>query len=135
MASGFYHTSEHTETSVHSNFCLTSHHCPYTPSLLNTILGKLDMQMCYNRCTGTHELVIVKGSGPTLLGPNWLTNIWLDWATVKMLGPVTSRVRWKNCFGTLSIYLMPSISRWGKSSVGGRRLGCSRWWTMQTRRH
>ena len=48
--------------------------------------GQLTVQVCYNDYVGTHRLVVVKGSGPTLLGRDWLSKIRLDRASIKVVG-------------------------------------------------
>ena len=42
-------------------------------------LGCTYVKVEYNGQTGQFPLVIVEGSGPTLLGRDWLSQIKLDW--------------------------------------------------------
>ena len=38
-----------------------------------------------NNYKGTHKLYVVEGTGPTLLGWNWLCTIPLEWASIKAI--------------------------------------------------
>ena len=44
-------------------------------------LGAMEVEVRYGSYLGTHILYVVKGSGPSLFGHNWLTDIRLDWQT------------------------------------------------------
>ena len=37
----------------------------------------------YNDYVGTHQLYVVHGDGPSLLGRDWLSKIQLDWASIR----------------------------------------------------
>ena len=50
------------------------------------------MEVCYGSHIGTHQLYVVKGSGPTLLGHDWLRDIRLDWASIKTLTTYNSQL-------------------------------------------
>ena len=45
-----------------------------------TVLGRLRVRVKYKKYKGSHDLIVVQGSGPSLLGLDWLSCIWLDWA-------------------------------------------------------
>ena len=47
------------------------------------VLGHMTVNVKYGRYVGTHTLFVVKGSGPCLLGRDWLRDIHLDWASIK----------------------------------------------------
>lgn len=47
------------------------------------VLGQMTAEVCYNGYVGTHQLFVVDGSGPSLLGRDWLNKIRLDWASIK----------------------------------------------------
>lgn len=47
------------------------------------VKGEVDVQVRYERQTQVLSLAIVAGSGPSLLGRDWLQNIQLDWREVK----------------------------------------------------
>ena len=43
------------------------------------------VQVRYNGYEGTHNLVVVQGSGPNLIGRDWLGHIRIDWARLKFV--------------------------------------------------
>ena len=43
------------------------------------VVGKITLQVKYQSQVKSLLLVVVKGSGPALLGRNWLQEIWLNW--------------------------------------------------------
>ena len=45
-----------------------------------TVLGRLQVRVKYKKYKGSHDLIVVQGSGPSLLGRDWLSCIQLDWA-------------------------------------------------------
>jgi len=47
------------------------------------VLGQMTVDVKYERYVGTRTLFVVKGSGPCLLGRDWLRDIRLDWASIK----------------------------------------------------
>ena len=47
------------------------------------LLGQMSVNVRYGDYNGIHTLYVVKGSGPCLLGRDWLQNIQLDWANIK----------------------------------------------------
>ena len=49
------------------------------------VLGQLTVEVRYGTYVGTHQLYVVKGSGPTLLGRDWLRDIRLDWSSIRTL--------------------------------------------------
>ena len=48
------------------------------------VLGQLTVNVTYGYYSGSHTLYVVKGSGPCLLGRDWLQYIRLDWEAVYM---------------------------------------------------
>ena len=67
---------------------------PLTPSklLLRTytsesipVLGEMNVEVKYGAYLGQHTLQVVEGSGPPLLGRDWLKDIHLDWASIRAL--------------------------------------------------
>ena len=49
------------------------------------VLGQLTVEVRYGAYVGTHLLYVVKGSGPTLLGRDWLRDIHLVWSNIQTL--------------------------------------------------
>ncbi|ETW98372.1 MAG: hypothetical protein ETSY2_42930 [Candidatus Entotheonella gemina] len=47
------------------------------------VLGQMSVAVRYNGYQGQHVLYVVKGSGPALLGREWLSKIKLDWSSIK----------------------------------------------------
>ena len=47
------------------------------------VLGQRTVNVQYGDYSGSHTLYVVKGSGPCLLGRDWLQHIRLDWASIK----------------------------------------------------
>ena len=47
------------------------------------VIGEVSVQVQHNGYTGTHQLVVVGGKGPALLGRDWLKRIRLDWASIQ----------------------------------------------------
>lgn len=47
-----------------------------------TVVGKMSVEVKYNGYKGRHTLYVVEGSGPTLVGRDWLEKIRLDWANI-----------------------------------------------------
>ena len=56
------------------------------------VLGEASVHVRYGKYYGTHTLYVVEGAGPTLLGRNWLHFIPLDWASIKAVSGVDSKV-------------------------------------------
>ena len=54
----------------------------YTSELI-PVLGQLKVEVKHRGYVGTHQLVVVAGNGPALLGRDWLSKIRLDWASIK----------------------------------------------------
>ena len=50
-----------------------------------SVIGQLTVEVHYGAYVGTHLLYVVKGSGPTLLGRDWLHDICLDWSSIRTL--------------------------------------------------
>ena len=48
-----------------------------------SVLGEIDVKVCYGKQELYLPLIIVKGSGPALFGRNWLSKITLDWERIK----------------------------------------------------
>ena len=62
-----------------------------TPVVLQTytaesmaVLGVMVVQVKYGEYVDTHELYVVEGSGPSLLGRSWLETMRLDWQSLKV---------------------------------------------------
>ena len=51
------------------------------------VLGSNDVQVNYNSQTSQQSLLMVVGSGQTLLGRNWLRHIRLDWQAINQVAP------------------------------------------------
>ena len=49
------------------------------------VLGEFDVEVMYHDHSVTLPLVVIQGSGPSLLGRNWLHHIRLDWQSIKQL--------------------------------------------------
>jgi hypothetical protein len=50
------------------------------------VMGKINVQVKYKGYVGNHDLHIIEGNGPTLLGRDWLSRIQIDWASIKLVG-------------------------------------------------
>ena len=51
-----------------------------------TVLGEFSVDVTYQeQCLQGMKLVIVEGTGPPLLGRNWLHHIKLDWASIHVV--------------------------------------------------
>ena len=48
------------------------------------VLGQLTVDVSYHSQQGSYTLYVVKGSGPNLLGRDWLKHIRLDWKSIAM---------------------------------------------------
>ena len=46
------------------------------------MVGTADVEVRHNSQTVTLPLIITRGSGPSLLGRNWLTTLRLDWQKI-----------------------------------------------------
>ena len=46
------------------------------------MVGTADVEVKHNNRTVSLPLIVTRGSGPTLLGHNWLTTLRLDWQHV-----------------------------------------------------
>ena len=57
-----------------------------------TVLGEASVSVTYGKYHSVHTLYVVEGNGPTLLGRDWLHSILLDWASIKAVSGVDSRV-------------------------------------------
>ncbi len=52
------------------------------------VLGQLSVDVTYQKqCLQDLKLVVVEGTGPPLLGRNWLHHIKLDWASIHSVQP------------------------------------------------
>lgn len=49
------------------------------------MVGQMSVRVRYGDYMGDHKLHVVKGSGPPLLGRDWLKSIRLDWVNIKRL--------------------------------------------------
>ena len=49
------------------------------------VMGTISVDVCYNDQTYNLDLNIVKGSGPSLLGRDWMHTIPLDWSYLKLI--------------------------------------------------
>ena len=56
------------------------------------VLGETSVVVRYGKYKGTHKLYVVEGTGPTLLGRDWLRSIPLDWANIKSVSGIDSNV-------------------------------------------
>ena len=56
--------------------------CTYTSELI-PVLGQLKVEVKHRGYVGTHQLVVVAGNSPALLGRDWLSKIRFDWASIK----------------------------------------------------
>ena len=52
--------------------------CSYSKEPI-VVLGQTTVKVLYKGQTASLPLLVVKGSGPTLLGRNWMKEIRLDW--------------------------------------------------------
>ena len=78
------------------------------------VVGELHVQVCYGTQTAHLRLVVVGGSGPTLLGRDWLKSLKLDWHQICLvsrektteLKPLLERFKdvFKDQLGTASIH-------------------------------
>ena len=50
------------------------------------VVGQINVQVNYKGYVGNHDLHVVEGNGPTLLGRDWLSRIQIDWASIKLVG-------------------------------------------------
>ena len=48
------------------------------------VLGVMMVQVKYGEYVNTHELYVVEGKGPSLLGRAWLETMRLDWQSLKV---------------------------------------------------
>ena len=46
----------------------------------------LDTPLVHVKYVGNHNLHVVEGNKPTLLGRDWLSKIQMDWASIKLVG-------------------------------------------------
>ena len=53
-------------------------------------LGSLDVEVEYELQTASVLLIAVKGTGPKLLGQNWMSTIWLNWSNIYQVMTNTS---------------------------------------------
>ena len=47
------------------------------------VVGQMTVEVKYQDYTGQHDLYVVAGNGPSLIGRDWLTHIRLDWGSIK----------------------------------------------------
>ena len=47
------------------------------------VVGQRTVEVKYQGYTGQHDLYVVAGNGPSLIGRDWLTHIRLDWGSIK----------------------------------------------------
>ena len=50
-----------------------------------SLVGKMAFEVKHNCYTGQHDLYVVEGSGPSLIGRHWLSKIRLDWASIRAI--------------------------------------------------
>ena len=50
-----------------------------------TVVGQAQVEVRYQDYAGSHVITVVKGSGPTLLGRDWLSCIKLDWEAIRQV--------------------------------------------------
>ena len=50
-----------------------------------SLVGKMAVEVKHNCYTGQHDLYVVEGSGPSLIGRDWLSKIRLDWASIRAI--------------------------------------------------
>ena len=60
--------------------------CTYSGESLE-VVGSTNVQVNYNSQTSQQSLLVVVGSGQTLLGRNWLCHIHLDWQAINQVIP------------------------------------------------
>ena len=75
-----YYDNFHTKPLKPSNVMLKTYTNETVP-----VLGEIHVMVCYGDQIKTLPLVIVKGSGPALLGRNWLEELTLDWGKIKFI--------------------------------------------------
>ena len=49
------------------------------------VVGKMEVEVRHKGYVGWHELFVIKGSGPSLIGRDWLSKIRLGWASIKAI--------------------------------------------------
>lgn len=76
--------SEQTFRSLYSRQTLKVQLRTYSGESIAT-LGEVEVTVSYKNQRATLPLVVVTGSGPSLLGRNWLTTIHLDWKSINMV--------------------------------------------------
>ena len=47
------------------------------------VLGKFDVNVMYEEQEKILTLVVIKGSGPSVIGRNWMTHICFNWSVIK----------------------------------------------------
>ena len=62
---------------------------PYTGESI-VVLGSLEVDVSYENEMFTLPLIVVQGSGLSLLGQNWLQQIKLNWTKIHAVLPKTS---------------------------------------------
>ena len=100
--------------------------CPLTAKLsmytgkVIPVLGISDVKVEHNGQTAVLPLVVIPGTGPPLLGREWLTTLQLDWqkilqvrrqCSLQELLDAYSEVFSKTLLGRLRVYLQSSILR------------------------
>lgn len=54
----------------------------YTSEVIK-VVGEMTVKVTYGDYVGEHQLYVVEGAGPALLGRDWLKDLRLDWASIK----------------------------------------------------
>ena len=76
-----------TQTALFPHAILTKHKVQlrtYTAEPIS-LVGKMAVEVKHNCYTGQHDLYVVEGSGPSLIGSDWLSKIRLDWASIRAI--------------------------------------------------
>ena len=55
------------------------------------VMGSIAVDVCYKDHSYSLNLIVVRGTGPSLFGRDWLHAIPLDWAYLKVVRSLTSR--------------------------------------------
>ena len=55
------------------------------------VVGQMSVEVQYNGYQGRHTVYVVEGKGPALMGRDWLSQITLDWASIKAVVSTESK--------------------------------------------
>ena len=61
-----------------------------------TVIGQVEVEVCYEEQRVKVPLLVVKGEGPSLFGRDWLTKIHLDWGAINTVKCKTLQVCWRD---------------------------------------